>query len=148
MQYAEVTERADRLAQVAVGLPPVPPRPSATAGDCASWVPVFESYGATPDEVAFFVPRIIERESGCGRDTINSIGDSGVCQINPVHNKAGWFGRVEYGDGGWLHALHGLTTWHDTDSSDWVGACLTLYRVCGDGPWRGGNYSCLHRRLP
>ena len=64
-----------------------------------------------------------------------------------IHNAAGWFGGVEWGDGGWLYALHGLTTWHDTDSPEWVGACLTLYRVCGAGAW-SPPYSCANRRLP
>lgn len=92
--------------------------------------------------------RILDRESGCGRDTLNdSTGDTGVCQISPVHNQAGYFGRVQYGPGGWLLELHGLTTRVDTDSPAWAAACLTLYRVCGAGPWQP-PYSCANRRLP
>lgn len=44
-------------------------------------------------------------------------------------------------------ALHGLTTRVDTDNPAWAAACLTLYRVCGTGPWRP-PYSCDNRRLP
>ncbi len=117
-------------------------------GDCAAWGDVFRSYGATDTEVAFFVPRILDRETGCGRDTLNdSTGDTGVCQVNPVHNRSGYFGGRHFGAGGWLVELHGLTTRVDTDSPAWVAACLTLYRVCGSGAWRP-PYSCANRRLP
>lgn len=146
-QYAELTSdpAIERLpATAATPLPIWEPAP----GDCSAWATVFASYGATDDEVAFFVPRILDRESGCGRDTLNdSTGDTGVCQISPVHNRAGYFGRVQYGPGGWLLELHGLTTRVDTDSPAWAAACLTLYRVCGAGPWQP-PYSCANRRLP
>lgn len=129
---------------VAVGLPPVP-----VPGDCESWRPVLEHFGASPAEVAFFVDAgIFRRESGCGRDTLNeSTGDSGVGQLNPVHNRAGWFGGREFGSGGWLLALHGLTVRHDTESIEWANAALTLLRVCGRGPWVP-PYSCANRDLP
>lgn len=123
-----------------------PPAP----GDCDDWRQVFHHYGATDLELAFFIDSgVIWRESRCALDTLNeATGDSGVCQIGPAHNRAGYFGRRPYGDGGWLHALHGLTVRQDTDSTDWAAACLTLYRSCGEGPWNVGNYSCLHRRYP
>lgn len=144
--------RVGNATQVTPTEPPPPPLPTLpvvpAAGDCTGWGAVLASYGATPDEVAFFVPRILERETGCGRDTLNdSTGDSGICQINPIHNRAGWFGGREFGAGGWLGELHGLTTRVDTDSPAWAAACITLYRVCGPGPWRP-PYSCADRRLP
>lgn len=135
-----------RQSTVTDGPPPAPPVPA--AGDCDAWADVFRHHGATDIEVAFFVPRIIERESGCGRDTLNDqTGDTGICQVSPVHNRAGYFGRRYFDTGGWLHAIHGLTTRVDTDSPTWAAACLTLYRVCGSGPWTP-PYSCSNRRLP
>jgi len=127
---------------------PAPPA-RGISGDCDSWAAVFLDQGGTDAEVAFFVPRIIERESGCGRDTLNDRGgDTGICQIHPIHDRAGYFGGVYYPNG-WLMTLHGLHTRVDTDSELWAGACLTLYRVCGAGAWAsGGNYSCLNRRYP
>lgn len=147
-QVASVTTPAERSKPFQLTEPePIPP-PVGVAGDCDSWAPVFQSYGATPDEVAFFVPRIIRRETGCGRDTLNErSGDTGLCQINPTHNRAGYFGGRYFGDGGWLASLHGLRTRHDVDNPEWVNACLTLFRVCGSGPWQP-PYSCANRRLP
>lgn len=145
-EYAELADtQVIRSAPIpGTTLPIVGPTP----GDCDAWAEVFRSYGATATEVAFFVPRIIDRESGCGRDTLNErTGDTGVCQVNPVHNRAGYFGQVQYGPGGWLLELHGLTTRVDTANPAWASACLTLFRVCGSGPWRP-PYSCDNRRLP
>mgnify|MGYP000499883217 CR=1 FL=1 len=135
---AVVTQSAERGAQVQVtGTVPPPPRtvPVPAPGDCESWAPVFRWFGASDAEVGFFVPRIIGRESGCGADTLNeATGDSGVCQINPVHNRAGWFGRQEYGAGGWLLALHGLTTRHDTSSPRWPASTPRSRSI---SRWRG-----------
>lgn len=138
---------ADRLAPpITTPGTTIPPTP--TPGDCSAWGQVFAWYGATPDEVAFFVPRIIDRETDCGRDMLNDrTGDSGICQINNVHNRSGWFGGRWFDDGGWLLALHGLRTRHDLESTRWADACLTLYRVCGAGAWRP-PYSCANRPLP
>ena len=139
---------ADRLAPP-ITTPAAPTEPPAPApGDCDGWGAVFAWYGATPAEVAFFVPRIIRRESSCGRDMLNDrTGDSGICQVSPIHNRAGYFGGRYFGDGGWLLALHGLTTRHELHSVRWADACLTLYRVCGAGAWRP-PYSCANRSLP
>lgn len=142
--------RLGNATQITPTEPPPPPTlpPTPAPGDCTGWGEVLAWYGATADEVAFFVPRILDRETGCGRDTLNdSTGDSGICQINPVHNRDGWFGGREFGSGGWLAELHGLTTRVDTDSVAWAAACITLHRVCGTGPWRP-PYSCANRPLP
>jgi len=123
--------------------------PTPIPGDCASWAPVILARGGTADDVTFFVDSgILARESGCGRDNLNeSSGDSGVCQINPVHNAPGYFGGLYYDRGGWLYALHGLWTRKNVDSVEWLDACITLRTVCGDGPWIP-PYSCANRRLP
>lgn len=147
---ARSTEVAVRGVMVQVRpVPPLPPAvPVPTPGNCASWQPVFYWYGATDTEVAFFVPSILWRESRCGADVLNEAsGDSGPCQINPIHNRAGYFGRRFYGDGGWLHALHGLRTRQDLHNPEWINACITMYRVCSSGPWVR-PYSCANRRYP
>jgi len=144
---ATVTTPATRGTQVQTTptAPPTPPSPS--PGDCESWGEWFTHYGATDTERSFFVPRILDRETGCGRDTLNErTGDSGICQHNPIHNRAGYFGGRYFGDGGWLMALHGLRTRQNTDSVTWVPACLTLYRVCGSRPW-SPPYGCANRSL-
>ena len=122
--------------------------PTPTPGDCESWRAVFRYHGASTETVAFFVDGgIISRESGCGLDTLNDdTDDSGVCQINPIHNRAGYFGGVEFGQGGWLMALHGLRTGIATDDPRWAAACITLHEVCGSGPWRP-PYSCANNRI-
>lgn len=136
---ATVATTAVRGAQVQVVATTPPPattttttRPRPTAGDCESYRPWF-----TPAAAAFFVDGgILERESGCGRDLLNeSTGDSGPCQINPVHNNPGWFDGREYGAGGWLYDLHGLTARHQLDNVRWLDACQTLFDVCGRAPW-------------
>jgi hypothetical protein len=117
-------------------------------GDCDSWEAEFARRGATDDDRAFFFGAgIIWRETRCGADTLNEAsGDTGICQINPIHNRAGYFGGRYFGDGGWLGVLHGLRTRVEVDSPAWVDACLTLRAVCGDLPWRP-PYGCENRRL-
>jgi len=132
--------------------PPEPPSgpPAIIPGDCESVRRVFNYFDPSGNSAAFFVDGgIAKRESGCGLDTLNeSTGDTGVVQLNPVHNRAGYFGGRSFGDGGWLMALHGLRTRQDTLNSEWANAAITLRKVCGNGPWAtGGNYSCLYRSL-
>ena len=128
---------AERGEQVYLG-PQIDPS-TWTPGDCDSVKAIFEARGATPEETSFFFGRgIIRRETRCGLDTLNeSTGDSGICQINPVHNRAGYFWGVSYGDGGWLMHLFGLQTRQYTDSPEWVDACLHMYRKAGASPWAG-----------
>lgn len=140
----------ERGPQVQVGPTPAPPvRPVPMPGDCLSWSGEFVARGATADEIRFFFGEgIVERESGCGRDTLNdATGDTGICQINNVQNRSGWFGGRYFGGGGWLLALHGLRTRQVTDSPAWVDPCLTLYRVCGERPWRLGVWGCDNNPL-
>lgn len=145
-------ERVGTVHQVADTLPEptttTVPVPVPTAGDCDTWRPVLEHHGASPAAVEFFVDGgILHRETRCGLDTLNEdTNDSGICQINPIHNQAGWFGGREFGDGGWLTALHGLRTGRNTDDPAWAAACVTLFNVCGTGPWRP-PYSCANNRL-
>lgn len=131
--------------------PPAPVGPPAIIpGDCESVRKVFDFYDPSGVSSAFFIGRgIAYRETRCGADTLNeATGDTGVVQLNPVHNRAGYFGGRFFGEGGWLFALHGLRTRTDTLSSEWANAAITLRRVCGDGPWAtGGNYWCANRRL-
>lgn len=126
---------------------PVGP-PSFIPGDCESVRRVFDYYDPSGESSRFFVDRgIARRESGCARDTLNErSGDTGVVQISPVHNRPGYFGGIEFGQGGWLFALHGLRTRQNTMSPEWANAAVTLRQVCGDGPWRP-PYSCLSRKL-
>ncbi len=131
---------------------PEPPSgpPAIIPGDCESVRRVFNYFDPSGNSAAFFVDGgIANRESGCGLDTLNeATGDTGVVQLNPVHNRAGYFGGRSFGDGGWLMALHGLRTRQDTLNSEWANAAITLRKVCGNGPWAtGGNYSCLYRSL-
>ncbi len=124
--------------------------PAIIPGDCESVRRVFNYYDPSGNSAAFFVDGgIAYRETRCGSDTLNeSSGDTGVVQLNPVHNRAGYFGGRYFGDGGWLMALHGLRTRQNTLSSEWANAAITLRKVCGNGPWAtGGNYSCLYRSL-
>ena len=125
---------AERREQVQIN---PPPPETWTPGDCDSVADVFRARGATADEVAFFIGRgILWRETRCGQDTHNeSTGDSGICQINPVHQRAGYFWGREYPAGGWLGQFD-VRTRHDTDSPKWVDACLFLYRNEGSDPWR------------
>jgi hypothetical protein len=149
---ASVTVEAQRGVQEQVGTTaPPPPLPSSTrpiGGDCEAWRQVFAARGATAAELEFFFDGgIIWRETRCGADTLNEqSGDSGICQINPIHNRPGWFGGREFGAGGWLGMLHGLSVRNNTDSVAWTDACLTLFRVCGTGPWQP-PYSCANRPL-
>jgi hypothetical protein len=146
--------QAERVApshQVADTLPAPAPTttvPAPVPGDCESWRPVFAYYGADQAALEFFIDGgILRRESGCGLDTLNDdTSDSGICQINPIHQRAGYFGGVEFGTGGWLTALHGLATGIDTDNPAWAAACVTLFEVCGTGPW-SPPYDCANRRL-
>ena len=129
--------------------PPPPPGPPALIkGDCDSVRRIFDFYDPSGQSSAFFVGNgIAWRESRCGLDTINErTGDSGIVQINPVHNRAGYFGGVQFGDGGWLLALHGLRTRQNTDHPEWANAAITLRQVCGNQPWRS-PYGCDNRRL-
>lgn len=123
--------------------------PSIIPGDCESVRRVFDYYDPSGYSSAFFVDQgIAYRETRCGLDTLNAAtGDTGVVQLNPVHNRAGYFGGRLFGDGGWLYALHGLTTRHDTLNSEWANAAITLRQVCGNGPWNPGNYSCQYNGL-
>lgn len=137
--------------QVAATIPPpstTTTLPVGVAGDCESWRAVFTAAGATPELLGFFIDDgILWRETRCGIDTLNEdTNDSGICQINPIHNRAGWFGGREFGDGGWLGELHDLTAGFDTNSPRWVDACITLFEVCGSGPWQP-PYGCANRRL-
>jgi hypothetical protein len=136
--------------QHVVGSTTTPPTTVAkpTPGDCGSWRRVFERRGASPEALEFFFDDgIIMRETRCGLDNLNeSTGDSGICQINPIHNKPGWFGGVEFGAGGWLGNLHGLTARQNVDSVAWVDACVTLYAVCERGPWTP-PYGCAGNPL-
>lgn len=155
-RFDRVEAATSTSAAVRVQIPTTPPPPTSTTttttvptpipGDCSSWSPVILARGGDASEVEFFVDRgILWRESGCGLDNLNeSSGDSGVCQINPVHNRAGWFDGVEYGSGGWLYAVHGLRTWENVDAVEWIDACLTLFRVCGSAPWTP-PYGCDRR---
>lgn len=146
-------ERVGIIHQVADTIPApastLPATPVPVAGDCDSWRPVLEHYGASSEAVQFFVDGgILHRETRCGLDTLNEdTYDSGICQINPVHQRAGWFGGREFGPGGWLTNLHGLRVGVNTDDPAWAAACITLFNVCGTGPWRP-PYSCANRPLP
>ena len=129
--------------------PPEPARaPSFIPGDCESVRRVFDHFDPSGESSRFFVDRgIARRESGCALDTLNEqSGDTGVVQINPIHNRAGYFGGTMFGQGGWLYALHGLRTRQSIMSPEWANAAITLRQVCGDGPWRP-PYSCANRKL-
>ncbi len=141
---ATVTEPAERS--------PTPPTvpPAIIPGECESVRRVFNYYDPSGNSASFFVDGgIAYRETHCGADTLNErTGDTGVVQLNPVHNSPGYFGGRYFGEGGWLMALHGLRARENTLSSEWANAAITLRKVCGNGPWAtGGNYSCLYRSL-
>jgi hypothetical protein len=147
---------AERGVQVQVNPPPPPPTtvpsgpPSITPGDCESVRRVFDYFDPSGQSSAFFIDGgIAFRETRCGSDTLNeATGDTGVVQLNPVHNRAGYFGSKYFGAGGWLYQLHGLRTRTNTLSPQWANAAITLRQVCGNGPWNtGGRYSCANRRL-
>lgn len=145
-------ERVGTQHQVADTVPApastLPATPVPVAGDCDSWRPVLEHHGATAEAVAFFIDGgILHRETRCGLDTLNEdTQDSGICQINPIHNQPGWFGGREFGPGGWLGNLHGLDAGVNTDDPAWAAACVTLFNVCGTGPWQP-PYDCANRPL-
>ena len=117
--------------------------PTWTPGVCESFRPFF-----TEAAGEFFIDHgVLNRETRCDLDLLNeATGDSGPCQINPIHNKPGWFGGREFGDGGWLLELHGLTARYDLDNHEWLAACQTLFDVCDRGPWQP-PYSCAGRPL-
>lgn len=144
-------ERGEQTQTQSEPLPPAPARaPSFIPGDCESVRKVFDYFDPSGESSRFFVDRgIARRESGCALDTLNErSGDTGVVQINPVHNRAGYFGGVMFASGGWLYALHGLRTRQNIMSPEWANAAITLRQVCGDGPWNGShNYSCANRKL-
>lgn len=103
-------------------------------GSCESLKQVFYHYGMTADEEAFFFGRgILERESGCGRDTYNDrTGDTGVCQLTHLHSKPGYF-FGEYYERGWAVELFGLYVGKrfsglHKDHPNIVPACLWLLR--------------------
>ena len=146
MAPATVAATAQRGAQVQVAATspaPTPTVPTWTPGDCDSFRPVLAHLGATAQAVTFFVDQgILRRESGCGRDLLNEATlDTGPCQINPAHNRPGWFDGVEYGEGGWLYARHQLTAGINPAAPAWLEACITLWNACGSGPWTP-PYSC------
>lgn len=127
-----------------------PEAPAIIPGDCESVRAVFDYYDPTGHSSAFFIDRgIAYRETRCGLDTINErSGDTGVVQLNPVHNTTGYFGGTNFtNEGGWLFELHGLRTRQDSLNSEWANAAISLRQVCGDGPWTVGNYTCLYRTL-
>ena len=128
---------------------PKPVAPIIIPGNCESVRLVFDWFDPSGMSSTFFVDQgIANRESRCGLDTLNDAGgDSGVVQIHPVHNRPGYFGGTYFGNGGWLFALHGLTTRYDTDNIEWANAAITLRQVCGDGPWHVRNYSCSNNLL-
>lgn len=129
-------------------------------GDCDAWFAEFVRHGATEAELAYFFTGgqsgkgIVYRETMCGLRTINpSTSDRGICQTNGVHAEPGYFGGRYFGMGGWLLALldirhpSRLDDGLDSDSTDWVDACLLLFRVCGKGPWTPNDYSCRGTKL-
>ena len=118
-------------------------------GNCESLANVFRNYGMTDDEAYFFFGRgILERESGCGRDTYNErTGDTGVCQLTHLHSKPGYFFGTYYGQG-WAVELFGLYVgkahggFHK-DHPNTVPACLWLLRggtmnpgIINTQPWK------------
>lgn len=149
VQLEAVTVTAPPARGTQVQVRPIPPPPTTTTtttvpsapvpvpGDCGSWRAVFAYHGATTAELAFFFDRgVIWRETRCGLDVLNeATGDSGICQINPVHNRAGYFDGVRYGAGGWLFNLFGMWTRQNLSSGLWARPCLHLYRVEGTDPW-------------
>lgn len=103
-------------------------------GDCESLKQVFLHHGMTANEEAFFFGRgILERESGCGRDTYNDrTGDTGVCQLTHLHSKPGYF-FGKYYERGWAVELFGLYVGKryagaQRDDPNIVPACLWLLR--------------------
>ena len=140
-----VAGRVGNMTQITPTLPP----PTATtlpypkAFDCGSWLTEFERHGATPAEIGFFFGEgIIWRETRCGGDTYNEhTGDTGICQITPLHGRSGWF-YGQYWPEGWL-VQFGLTPRHTPGSVRWVDACLWLVRggtmqpgVVNRSPWK------------
>lgn len=117
-------------------------------GNCESLAQVFRHYGMTDNEYYFFFTRgILERESGCGRDTYNDrTGDTGVCQLTHLHSKPGYF-NGKYYDNGWAVDLFGLYVGkahggYHKDHPNIVPACLFLLRkgfepgIINEQPWR------------
>ena len=133
--------------------PPDSPKPSGppeiVPGDCNTVAALFDYYDPSGASSAFFVGQgIAWRETRCGIDVLNeATGDTGIVQLNPVHNRAGYFGGRYFGAGGWLGTLHGLTTRNDIRNPEWANAAITLRQVCGNGPWNPGNYWCAYNRL-
>jgi len=129
-ESATVDSTADRLERINL-------TPTYIKGDCGSLEQLFRFHGMTNEEHAFFFSRgILKRESECGRDTYNeATGDTGVCQINPVHSRSGYF-FGKYYEHGWTIDLFGFTAGHkgiDRDDPNIIPACLWLLR--------GGNYT-------
>lgn len=103
-------------------------------GNCDSLEQVFRNYGMTDRERDFFFGQgILNRESGCGRDTYNDqSGDTGVCQLTHLHSKPGYF-FGKYYDNGWAVDLFGLYVGKahggiHRDHPNIVPACLWLLR--------------------
>lgn len=134
---ADVDEPARRLESVQVSEPPAPPAqraPVGLPGDCASWQEVFRHFGATDTEVHFFFvsgspwgvnrSNIIFGESGCGLRFRNpETSDTGICQINGVHNA-------------WTSAIFGLRVGRSVSEAEaskpeYAAACLYLLRNGG-----------------
>ena len=133
VQYAEVTETADRLARVAVGLPPVPPAPHpahlVVDGDCESWRPLLESYGIPYDEAR----PIMWRESRCtmavNYNPSTRDASHGPLQVNRYGSLAAWW------DAG------GYTVEVMSTPEGAVAAAAVLYHSCGWMPWQP-PYGC------
>lgn len=153
-EVAAIVERyAERGQQMQLTEPPKPPAPAQPVGfpgDCASWRQVFAWYGATPLEVEFFFgnarpwgvsrTNIIWGESGCGLRFKNpDTGDTGICQLNPVHRS-------------WVSNQYGLRVGKSVSESEasnpaYVRPCLHLLRngttpnsFDGACNWRAPNF--------
>ena len=129
----EPIERADRVGKF------IQFRPSYVRGDCESLGRLFSYYGATKEELSFFIGQeILRRESGCGLDTYNErTGDTGVCQLTHLHSKPGYF-FGKYYEQGWAVELFGLYVGSryegaQRDDPNIIPACLWLLR--------GGSFS-------
>lgn len=118
-------------------------------GDCDSLELAFRNYGMTDAESHFFFGQnILNRESGCGRDTYNDrTGDTGVCQLTHLHSKPGYF-FGKYYDNGWAVELFGLYVGKQyggmhKNHPNIIPACLWLLRggsfepgTINRSPWR------------
>lgn len=104
-------------------------------GNCESLAGVFRNYGATEQEIQWFVPKL-DRESGCGRDVYNErTGDTGVCQLTGLHARKGYFFGKFY-QNGWASELFGLSLGKANGGADGyhpatIPACLWLLRGGG-----------------